>query len=376
MNSFNIIMVDRDACNDHYEKPQIHITTPPFTVRLLNPVPGQRGETDPADLLPASYRTGKDDIATTEPTLQFLATELSVDRLNIIHKWLWIVGRPMPPRTLQHQYGELGREIVITEDMDMHLVWTSGKVFLKPIPRFLLDPDFWTAFILCRSNGHQKEHSYCSAEPSACQIRQRIISSALGYLHTYSAMIMYESDFRLAKNSGLIPDDVDWYAWKRFVQQLLAAHSFTLVNPRFHYGELRLGRLNKIYRVLRPERGSFIKGYSATYNNYSSFMSDYFAYIASFGAYVAIVLTAMQVGLATTELQGNSAFESVSYGFTVFSIIGPPALMLGVLGIFMFAFVFNWVATTNYHEKRFRQMGVWQDQGRRKRKKKDLENVT
>lgn len=62
--------------------------------------------------------------------------ELDLRRLEKVIDWLWVVGRPMPHHPLHHQL-LLGREIFITERMDMHLVWTRGWIFLKPIPRFL-----------------------------------------------------------------------------------------------------------------------------------------------------------------------------------------------------------------------------------------------
>lgn len=33
--------------------------------------------------------------------------------------------------------------------MDMHLVWTTGRIFIKPVPRFLLEPHFWEAYLCC-----------------------------------------------------------------------------------------------------------------------------------------------------------------------------------------------------------------------------------
>ncbi|KAH7113587.1 hypothetical protein EDB81DRAFT_848696 [Dactylonectria macrodidyma] len=68
--------------------------------------------------------------------------------LPAIHGWLWFAGLPMPPRALHHKLF-LGREIFVTERMDMHLVWTTGRMLLKPIPRFLLEPDFWTKYLCC-----------------------------------------------------------------------------------------------------------------------------------------------------------------------------------------------------------------------------------
>lgn len=67
--------------------------------------------------------------------------ELDLQRAISIHGWLWLAGPPEPPRALYRQL-LLGREIFVTEQMDMHLAWTTGRMFLRPVPRFLLEPDF------------------------------------------------------------------------------------------------------------------------------------------------------------------------------------------------------------------------------------------
>jgi hypothetical protein len=92
------------------------------------------------------------------------------------------------------------------------------------------------------------------------------------------------------------------------------------IDPRFIYGELRLSRLNKIYFLSqRP----LLRGYMSHWHQYGTFFQDNFSWLASATVYIAIVLTAMQVGLATKSLADNDAFQS--YGFTVFSILGPLA---------------------------------------------------
>lgn len=60
------------------------------------------------------------------------------------------------------------------------------------------------------------------------------------------------------------------------------------------------------------------------WNQYSTFFQENFAWLAGTTVYSAVVLTAMQVGLATDALASNNAFQSASYGFTVFSSLGPP----------------------------------------------------
>ncbi|KAK4444369.1 hypothetical protein QBC34DRAFT_185322 [Podospora aff. communis PSN243] len=118
----------------------------PFSVQLL-----ERTDDDDAgalvSLLPASYRTdagnASDDVAAPpRDIIACVAKELDLQRLDHIFGWLWIAGLPLPPRSL-HQQGLLGREIIVAERMDMHLVWTTGRITVKPVPRFLLEPRFW-----------------------------------------------------------------------------------------------------------------------------------------------------------------------------------------------------------------------------------------
>ncbi|KAM3533680.1 hypothetical protein MY4038_002995 [Beauveria bassiana] len=124
---------------------------PPFSVRLLeqNAVAGQGERDQLLALLPALYRKESGDMAAVGQHVTACVEEgLNLERLASIHGWLWIAGLPFPPRALHHQL-LLEREIFITERLDMHLVWTTGRMFLKPIPRFLLDPAFWARYLTC-----------------------------------------------------------------------------------------------------------------------------------------------------------------------------------------------------------------------------------
>ncbi|KAK8244692.1 hypothetical protein HDK90DRAFT_408178 [Phyllosticta capitalensis] len=300
--------------------------------------PVQSQDIEHEDLIPASYRFGpfKDQVTVARPDLDFLETELSVDKLNFIHNWMWFVGRPMPPRPL-HRQVLLTRSIIITEEMDLHLVWTARqKIYLKPIPRFLLSSDFWSSHILY------------------CKQRQRLVGCALGFLFSYAALIAYESDYRIAQNEGLLPRELTWPAWRKFVKYLLENHTYSSINPRYHYGELRLGRLNKIYRY----RYGHLWGYTGTnsYNLYAQFFQDNLANLAAFLGYVVIILTALQVGLATDQLQPSSAFQAFSYGFTIFSIVAPIFVTVAILIIFIVAYLVNCYITKSYHKKRSREI--------------------
>lgn len=70
-------------------------------------------------MLPASYRTETDDlVASSRHAMTCIEKELDLERLDKVFCWLWLAGRPMPPRPLHHQL-LLSREIFVTERMDM-----------------------------------------------------------------------------------------------------------------------------------------------------------------------------------------------------------------------------------------------------------------
>ncbi|KAK1456146.1 hypothetical protein CMEL01_16558 [Colletotrichum melonis] len=119
--------------------------SPPFTQKLLGSNGSQESkasglmENDLASLLPASRRTKDNDLAVPACSSVLDSTNVKFNQLRLaaihdwvdketdlrrladIHNWLWIAGRPMPPRPL-HQQRLLNREIAITEKLDLHLI--------------------------------------------------------------------------------------------------------------------------------------------------------------------------------------------------------------------------------------------------------------
>ncbi|KAL7625801.1 hypothetical protein AAE478_005024 [Parahypoxylon ruwenzoriense] len=328
----------------------------PFTTRVLKSRGFPRDASQTQDftaLLPASHRARGDHIIVPQLESDFLAQELLVEKLNNVQDWLWICGRPMPPRPLReylyipvleflqrYQSGDhqvvISREITITENPELHLVWSNSRIFLKPIPLYLLDPDFWAAHLI-----HERKLAEC----------------ARGFLFSYTALIQYESDFRLARDKGLLPLEVTWEAWKGLAKEILENHCYASVNQRYWYGELRLGRLNLVYRI---RKGFVLRGYSkiAGHAVYVDLIRDNFAALATILGYVVIVLTAMQVGLGVERLQEDESFQNASYGFTIFSILAPLVAGAGILLAVLAMFISNWIVTKDYERKRFREMGV------------------
>ena len=322
------------------------------------------------DYLPASIRTQEDDLASPTLTTNFLREEFSVKRLNDIHRWLWMVGRPVPPQPLHH-HKALGRTLMVHEQADLHLVWDEERIFLKPVPQYILDEKFWHDVLSCR-DGCQISHSSSSQKgntkigmsqnlglekhtPRDCGICE-LRALVLGLLHSYIALISHESDFRLAQSHALLPSTLSYPQWRSFARSILSSpdsspKSAKNVNPRYHYGNLRLSRLNAIYILTFR---SPLRGYAPNYTTYSSFWSANTKRIAGLFAYLVLVLTAMQVGLATQRGMGSDMFDKICWVVAVLCIVAPVGLVVGIGAVFVGVLVANWVVARRFWRWRMR----------------------
>ncbi|CAG8893796.1 unnamed protein product [Penicillium egyptiacum] len=304
---------------------------------------------DPARLLPASARTDHKLVSPTEEIQRFLKKDLMVNKLNKIDQYLWLAGQPMPAKPLNYQIA-ISREIAVDERIDMHMVWEgSRRIHLKPLPQYLLDSQFWESHLVCKAP--------CCASPGepVCQGQARsreLYKCALGLLSSYMALVQFESDFSIAQNYRLLPNTITWEMWLKLNQQLLKNNVISPgnINSRYLFGELRLSRLNKIYAI---RHASVLSGYQLTYQTYGELFYDYLAPLTAATIYVALVLTAMQVGLATDRLGFNSPFQDASYGFTVFAILGPliGVLVVGIIG--SLAFINNLIVSWKFQRQQF-----------------------
>lgn len=250
------------------------------------------------------------DLDLEEDLQDFLRMELNLSRLNRIHRHLWLAGRPAPARPLHHHL-VLGRKIVCTEQTDLHLLWADSRLFVKPCPDYLLSYDFWR-----RNICHDAS----------------LWGVAVGLLLSYTWLVQRKHDLGIAQREGILPVEMTWTEWTRLtsiIRRRVDKGQLEDINIRFWYRELRLGRINWIYR-LSPETGSsrnFIHGYEMEYQDYLSFLRHNIAPITAATVYIVLVLTAMQVALNTDRLKDNRAFQDAAYGFSILSILGP----LGVL---------------------------------------------
>lgn len=283
--------------------------------------------------LPAVYRDRSHSLQVIdekdeESIHRYLEWEIKVPRLNEIHDHLWLAGRPMCARPL-HRQAMLGRELVITEQVDLHMVRQESRIFLKPLPEFLLSADFWTTHLCKDTDLHE---------------------CASGFLLSYVWLVCSKSDLRIAQRRGLLDSEITWEDWRSFTRNILTSIDTTTlkgVNQRYHYGELRLSRLNWIYRMSSKKLSltRVVRGYMYEYNQYSDFARRNFAWVIVVFVYISIVLTAMQVGLATDRLGKSEVFQTASYGFTVLSILTPLVILMIIVMNLLGLSVFNILAT-------------------------------
>lgn len=259
----------------------------------------------------------------------YLALDLTTPKLNSIHQHLWLAGLPTAARPL-HRQKRIGRCILVTEDPDEHLVWFEGQIFIKPLPGFLLNWNYWN-------------DNLCSS--------QDLRKSACGLLLSYAWLVRYESDLEIAKEIGLLPRNIEWPNWVKFLEVFLDnINLVTLsdVNRRYKYGELRLSRLNSIYRFIPPAYSlkSLIRGYRSGSTWYNAFFGRHFKWMLAVFAVLSVLLSALQVGLSTSTLQNNGPFQKASYGFTIASLAAVVASVVVVfcvwLGLFWYHLLSTW----------------------------------
>lgn len=130
---------------------------------------------------------------------KLLASELYAQDLETVAPRLWIMTTFSSANINSlHRQRVKGREIIITEDPRLHLVWEHNRIFIKPIPRCLLSHEFWRMYL---DKGSDR----------LGDSRERLQRVALGLLRTYRYLIQSESDLRIAQQTNLclIPQGVD-----------------------------------------------------------------------------------------------------------------------------------------------------------------------
>lgn len=263
----------------------------------------------------------------------FLTQDQDVSRITRIYDMLWMAGRPMPARPLT-RLNMIGLDVIPTDQADLHLLKVPKRIFVKPLPVYLLCAEFWSRYLCGKSN-------------------ETLHRQVTGFLVSYVWLIRSELDLKIARELSLVPEELEWVRWKEFVSDFTSRVDVNVldeVDKRYHFGELRLGRINTIYR-LRYFHTNFVRGYLYEYNRYVIFFERNFGWLLGVFVYFSIILSAMQVGSSIPPLSTSHTFQRAAYGFVAFSIVAVVAFMVFVAVVFSAIYLFNMVQAIG-HPKR------------------------
>jgi hypothetical protein len=252
-----------------------------------------------------------------------LQSELVSPELNDFSPYLWLVATQNSSHISPLTYQIVrGRNIIVTEKPDLHLTWIYDRVFLKPIPKVLLSHAFWECYLTRHDHAHKDEI------PSTFEPQIRAIEAAKGYLRSYSHLIRHRSDYDIARKMGLVPRRISYAQLIKFLQRFHDIPDKD-VSPRYHFGELRLGRLNFWFWIIL-RRWSFQKAHG----DYASYFGRFYGPFLFAFSVLSVLLSAMQV-LLQARTSGSSLAVTVAHGFSIFAMI----IVAVVVTAFIFMFL-------------------------------------
>ncbi|TGZ85135.1 hypothetical protein EX30DRAFT_337537 [Ascodesmis nigricans] len=270
-----------------------------------------------------------------------LSSEILLPHLTPLYPYLKYASQPSPIRPL-HQRRADSHQIILDESPDWHLVCWRDGLCIKPLPPFLLDFDFFQTHI--------------ASSPE-------LWAAAAGYLLTWTQLVRHQSDYRVAVELGLVPDGIEWAsfaAWLADVRYHLDPTRMgdgVRIHKRYEYGELWLKELCII--------GALVNGWNHRYyhlfSDYVSFGLANYAQLLSVFAVVGLVLSALQVGLATDQGLPPGWFADMSWGLSVASCLVVAGSAVGFAGLIAGYYVKNMVVALRYDKtvRKGGQVGRW-----------------
>ncbi|KAK4103016.1 hypothetical protein N658DRAFT_484665 [Parathielavia hyrcaniae] len=261
--------------------------------------------------------------ANKDPLQQYLDKCHSTQPLDELLPFMRYIFVQTPSYThimpLHHQKSH-AREIRVTENPGLHLVWYYELIFIKPIPAYFYSRAFW---------GYLE-----NARPD-------LYKACLGFMRSYYMLIQYDIDFQEACRLRLIPPKrkgkrPTYQEWCEFIEAFAQVGDHH-VNRRYHYGELRLTRINRAAMLFK-----FSLAYFHIYPQWGSFLEHTLAPIITIFAVCSVLLNSMQVSLAAIEVGNEVNVEDMSGAwpqFLNFSLWFPVVVMVSIAIIMVTALV-------------------------------------
>jgi hypothetical protein len=280
--------------------------------------PAAQPVVDPVETLPGDPRIELHDA----DIHTLLEEELTTEKLDDMKSYYFLMTTQSSDNisSLTEQIVR-GRKIAITENPGLHLVWIQDRVFLKPLPEYLLSYDFWQHFLLSDTSPIKDEVR-----------RTRLLLAARGFLRSYFYLIQRKSDFLLATKDDtkvLIPGggDMTYEKFYKLIKACKANISDDDVSARWQVGEIRLTRLN--FWSLLTRRGTYqrVEWQSAAY------FTQFFGPILFVFAVFSLLLSSMSLVLSVQpvlkpDIFSWTEFARAARGFALFTIFAVLCVIL------------------------------------------------
>lgn len=265
----------------------------------------------------------------------FLEEQLLVDELDELAPWLWLVSTPNSKHIQSlHEQRVCGRTPVIVERARLHLLWDRDKIFIKPLPAYLLDETIL----------------------GQIKLNPRLYRATRGYLRSWTYLLQNPTDLEVAIEARLLPGSINPKDSSTRKLQYSPEEIFKMLKPyryvendkvsrRYHWGQLRLGRINFYNKFARREFN-----YHDTHRHYGTYFGQFAApFLFVFGT-ASVVLSAFQVALAVTmEGDGNGDvsegardpnriwiyFARIAKWFSIISILVTALLITSLVVLFV-----------------------------------------
>ncbi|KAJ6785087.1 hypothetical protein PWT90_03544 [Aphanocladium album] len=349
------------------------ITTGADGAQLESTVPGE-------DWLPGQPAAPLS--STADAMISYLSKDILTPRLDQMFPYLWLVATQSSSHiSALHEQLVRGRSIILTENPELHLVWAENRVFIKPVPLYLMSHAFWQMYLtpgtgVSAASAAKTPFLDPGSTTTSEEEREALLKAALGFMRTYYYLVRHESDFRLAQSLHLIPRFATLQPASPFnsptsnsnipkSEPLTFATFYTFiscfspdapgpkkpisvtdddVSLRYRFGQLRLTRLN-LWAMPALGRWKFHK---LSWQYADTFARMYPPLLFAF-ALISIVLSAFQVGAqAAPQWQG---FAALAAWFAVVSlaVIGfISACMMALFSFmvireFIFAIYIKWL---------------------------------
>ncbi|GAM83854.1 hypothetical protein ANO11243_018440 [Dothideomycetidae sp. 11243] len=239
---------------------------------------------------------------------EFIEADVCATLLDGAGEWLRDVAGESSGSDIEalHRHALRRRTLVVMEDPNLHLLHEHDRIFIKPLPPYLLSYSFWETYMA--------HPLFFPPDENTQDTVTRIVTAGLGLLRTYNYLIRHKSDFQIAQDHslGLIPGDVSWDDWCAFSMRFGQIHS-NVVSSRYKFGELNL-------LTIKHKSFPLFGTWSFLPSVKDVVMQSLPNYLFIFAG-VSVSLDAMQVivGARSTTFSGSKLYQYCVYAFLALS---------------------------------------------------------